>query len=810
MFVRVPKETDLIRLPSHFARLVNVLENGDLVFEIRHRIRQSDIVKRHAQIVRVTVLTRVAPRIDVLHTPGQVGLTAKLAVRNILTFIPSIRNAIRNNDTFVVATRYVDNTSKLDTQLIADLKRIENPRDIAALYKPKLMLRSVRELNSQNDAKPYLQVNKLHSEAQETTSFSHLAQQGIMKHGFDPSHVARIVDSEILTPRESLTGVFLKSTMLNQWESKSRYFKKLTRPPAASPVNTEDVTEESSVMVIESVFSDEVEIVSQITLPIHKLSDAHNNFKPAFFKFELLNQSQVTIQTVQENVDILQHIEAFYAPRVAPIVEFARFETGGKANIQIKQMDPRAIAVRVYRKDFTYVSNNANNYQLVTEHDIEYGAGFETISVDVSQSYSTIYRVIPVGKNGTMGSEFTNIVINPTKVPRRRTYVSLTTRVVNNGVSIDVTDVPFDVVSFIIMRRDDTIRGAFEVIGDDVIQVSTANATQTYSVIDTNLKQNHVYEYICRMIYRNGSTFDAGRAFIEYERLVENLVDTRIENVISELNIDNFNVTFKIKSILNESNIDAIKKLLERQGLSDFFTADIHLEREKLQKLIAHQVYRVNLTEGIKENFGIFTDEEFSDSRLRLINSVAPLKSGNTYRYEVIALLRASETMFDDFVKTSVDSTTKKSYTWKPSKFLHPITLRNGNITSPQTLTEKYPQEQFGFGSVGNIATAEVTFSKDLVFVTNANAEMFDTKTIVVRWAITGNSDQVDHFIIMKETQGQRTIVGKSHAVNDTSTFRFLHLLSTADIGEIEYIVTPVFDTYDVGAETKTNKVVIE
>ena len=811
MFVKLPKVSDLIRIPAHFVRLVDVHENGDLKFEVRHQIRQSDIVKRGAQIVRVTVSSRITPKIDVLHSPGQVGYSSAHAVRNILTLIPSTRSAIRNNNLFLIATRFVDNTSKLDTNLIADLKRIENPRNVAGLYKQKLMLKSGKELSAKNDIKPILQVNRDISEETDSSSFRNLAQRGIMKDGFDPSHISKIVDSEILTPRESVSGVFLKSHMMNAWETKAKYFKKFTHAQIEVPRHTSDIDENENVLVIETVFSDDVEIVSQITLPIDRLTDSSNNWKTTFFKFELL-QNGLAIQTIQENVDILHHIEAFYTPKVAPIVEFARFETTGRANIQVRQMDPHAISVRVYKKDFFYNSSSFQGYQLVAEHDVAFGAGFETIPVEISQSYTSIFRVVPVGKNGTVGAEFTNIVVNPVKIFKRRTYVSISTRVVNNGVSVDITDLPHDVESFVIMRRDATIRETFKAIGDEVVFVKTENSSQSYSVIDTSLKQNYVYEYTCRLIYRNGHTFDAGRAFITYEQLVENLVDTRFENVSSEVSVDNLNVTFKMKTILNESNVDSIKKLLERQGLKDLFAADLLLERDKLQSLIAHQVYRVNLTEGIKESFGIITSEDFSDNALRLINSVAALKPGNTYRYEVIALLRTPETMFEEFVKTSVDKTTKKPYSFKPSKFLHPVTLKNGNITSPQSLIEHYSQEQFSFGSVGNLATTEVSFANSLVSVTNANAEKFDPKTIAITWAINGMASQIDHFIIMKEYLGQRHVIGKSHALETvgTSTFRFLHALSTSDIGEPVYIITPVFDTYDVGHEVKTNKVVIE
>lgn len=810
MFVKVSQESDLIRLPSQFARIVDVLENGDVIFEVRYNVRQSDIVRRSAQLVRVTASIRTLTQPSVIQMPGQAQPSNSQIVRNILTHHASIRNTIRNHAiNNVVATKLVDNMSKLDFELIADLKKNENPRNVAGLYKPRLVLRSVNELNTQNDVKPILQVNRSPDDDDETTPIKHLIQKSILEHGFDPSHASNIVDDRVLTPRESVKGIFLKSTQMNDWNVTTRFFRKMTKPVKFVANETSVSSHDTNVLSLETTFTDDVTITSEITLPSDKIKDANGNFRPLFFSFDLLNSGGISTQTLREPVDVLKYLEAFYTPRTPPIVKFAKFDATGRANIQIKQTDSRATAVRVYRKDFSYTNNDPGVYQLVSEQEIACDGSFQNVSVEASPSFTTIYRVISVGKNEALSPEFTNVVVNPTKIIKRRTYVAMTSRVVTNGVNIDVTDVPLDVVSFLIYRKDRTVRGKFEAVGNEVIQVTPENETAVYTVTDTSVKKYHVYEYICRLYYKNGTTFDAGRVFIDYEPLVENLVDTKIEDIKVSYDIDNYNVTFKLTTVVNESDADSIKALLERQGLRELFDDDLLKERDKLQKLIAHQVYRVDLTDGTKENFGVITDEFFSDVRFRLINSVRPLQAGHAYRYEVVALLRAPETMFDEFVKTAVDATTKKKYTFKPSKFLHPITLKFGNITSSQTLSEHYPQAQLSFGSVGNIATAEVSFATDVVTVTNVSADAFDSTTHLIKWSIVGDPRQIDHFVVMKEFLGQRHIIGKCHAVNETTSFRFFYQLTDADLGEIEYIITPILDNYSVGSEFRTNRVTI-
>lgn len=808
MFVKVSREIDLIRLPAQFARIVDVLDNNDIIIEVKHSVKQSDIVKRNAKLVRVSVVTKTMTPLSILQLPGQSKPSTDQVVRNILNQIPTLRSNIRNFESAVVAKKMTDNMSKLDFELIGALQKNDNPKNVAALYKPQVMLRSVADLNTQNDIKPILQVNRT-SVSSNAVPIKQLAQNAILRHGFDPSFVANIVDEEVLTPREAVSGMFLKSTRLNVNESSSKYYKEITSPQKIIPANTSNIPYETNVLSMETVFVDDVIVKTKLVLPYDKLKDSSGNFKQTFIAFDLLNEGGICVQTIQESIDVLKYLEAFYTPRKAPIVKFARFETSGKANIQIKQQDKRAVSVKIYRKDFSYVNNDPTTYQLVTQHEIPCDGSFETIPIDVSPSFTNIFRVVSVGKNDAMSPEFTNIVVNPTKTIRRRTHVSMTSRIVENGVNIDVSDVPFDVVSIAVLRKDRTVRGKFEFIGDEIVQVTPENQTVVYTITDTTVKKSHVYEYICRLFFKNGSAVDAGVEFVDYQPLVQNFVDTRIENLEVSRAIDNLDVSFKISTVVNETNADSIKSLLEKQGLYDLFEQDVLKERDKLQKLIAHQIHRVDLTDGTKENFGIITGEKFSDSQFRLINAVRPLQLGHAYRYEVSALLRSPETMFEDYVKTSIDESTKKSFSFKPSKFLHPITLRLGNLATPQTLQEHYSQSQLSFGNVGNVVKTEVSFTDNIINIIDASADAFDSGTHLVKWAISGDPQKVDHFLIMKEFLNQRSVVGKCHAVNETTSFRFFYELTSADMGEVEYIIIPVFDNYDVGTEIKTNKVVI-
>ena len=309
MFVKVSQESDLIRLPSQFARIVDVLENGDVIFEVRYNVRQSDIVHRSAQLVRVTASIRTLTQPSVIQMPGQAQPSNSQIVRNILTHHASIRNTIRNHAiNNVVATKLVDNMSKLDFELIADLKKNENPRNVAGLYKPRLVLRSVNELNTQNDVKPILQVNRSPDDDDETTPIKHLIQKSILEHGFDPSHASNIVDDRVLTPRESVKGIFLKSTQMNDWNVTTRFFRKMTKPVKFVANETSVSSHDTNVLSLETTFTDDVTITSEITLPSDKIKDANGNyslFLPVFSeirddKFEADSMEKILKETIKK------------------------------------------------------------------------------------------------------------------------------------------------------------------------------------------------------------------------------------------------------------------------------------------------------------------------------------------------------------------------------------------------------------------------------------------------------------------------------------------------------------------------------
>ena len=812
MFVNLPQSNGYISIPDNFFTIVDIDSSENITFEVDYKIRQSDVIQRDALSVRISAITRQLNNSASISNRIK-SLTSTDLIRNLLNMTANARAVIKNNELSVVAVKVSDNTKVINNEIIGSVLQKRPLDEIQTFVKRKLVLKSTDDLKQANDPQSVLQVNLSDIEEKEQLSIKYLIQNSILN-GIDPSTVYEIRD-QILTSHESVNGTWSNTAKYYfqniSNEDIAKYFRIVTTPTTKiNTVSTQNISENKNILTYETVVSDESKISTTMTLLSELIKEKSGIYKQLFIKFELLNSSGVVIQTVQKEINLLKHIEIFNTPRRAPNVNFAKLESATKANLLIKQQDKTAKTVRVYRKNFSYILNDNSGYKFVSEYPIGKETGVLTIPVEIASQNSTIYRVIPVGPHGVVSSEFTNVVIPPKIANNRLSFVSLTAKIVENGISIEIREIPTGVVAFQILRKDKTLfEKSFSIVGSETIQVNQLDSSITYAVSDTNVKKEHCYEYQCKLIFRNGDSVISGYTILEYFPFQDNVIETKIENLQIVYETNNLDVKFKISSVINETDLDVVKTLLEKQNLLNFFSDEILNGREKLQNLIAFQVFRVNLTSGQREDFGVLTSDEFSDLKFRNLNNVQPLRVSNKYRYEVIALLRSPETMIENYVKSTKDPTTQKPYVYKPYKFLHPITLTKGNITTPRSLKSHYPKHQMSFGIVGNVVSVDVEFTTETTFIIDATAEEFTKNINVVKWRINGSSYDVDHFLISIESTGQRKIIGKAHAFFDVKNFHFIHEVSQQDIGEVFYVITPVFSNYEIGSEVKTNNVIL-
>ncbi len=817
MFIKAPKQQNIIKIPEYFITLKKITENNDLHFSLIYQIDQSDVVRKSAHKCKITATSRVVKKRDIVIDNNWPQIDNKTVIKNVLSMLSSERASAKNQELFIINSVFVDHTSAVNNQIISPLRSGKPISEIPQLKKSKISVKTIGELNQTNNIYPILQVNPTQIEDDDTSPPTHHTfQLGIINQAIDPTHIYDYED-DILDPQESIQGVYNKfgnrsmSQLPQTQKQLVETFKSITRAyQNPGTITSIPYNDDVKILTLTTELSNQVDIESTLILSSDKILDENGNYKDVYIQFDVLDSNDLTIQTQQEKVDILQHIDVYYMPKLAPIASFSKYETMSTGNIKVRQIDETAKGIRLFRKNLSYASNVIDSYTFINDFPLTSDHGSDNIAVDVSSKNTVIYRLIPIGEHDTLGSEFVNVIVNPSKTNKKFTYVSLAAQIINVGVNIEVRELPPEVVAFRIMRRDTTIyETEFAIIGDDNIKVNLQDSNALYVVVDNSVKNEHVYEYVCKLIYKNGSETQSGNTIIEYVTLTENLVETKIENLEINYDINNLDVKFTLNTTIFDTQLDTIKNLLIKQGIEEHFINDLTLERDKLRQLIAHQVQRINQTIGVRENFGTITTETFSDSTLRGINSVSPLQIGHKYRYEVVTCLRSAETLFENFNKESIDKITNKPYVYSPNKFLHPIALSKGNLTNPITLNSNHTKDQMAFGNVGNLSQIDVSFSENITGIVQSSVEKFDREHLLIKWNVNGNPGNVDHFIIMKEHLGQRKIIGKSHASFERTNFTFVYHQDTFDVGELFFIVQPMYNSYMLGSIAKTNGITL-
>jgi hypothetical protein len=540
-----------------------------------------------------------------------------------------------------------------------------------------------------------------------------------------------------------------------------------------------------------------------------------------YIKMELVNNEDIALEQTLKTVKHGKFVKLLFTPVKAPTVKASQFRKVGQNVLEINQIDPSATSVRIYRKVISSTQQfSLFKYKFAQEIPIR--SRDRTVKfVDFTNNTSRIiYRVVSVGPTGIQGSEFSNVIAAPvrfrnTKKNDRHSFSVLLAKASEAGINIEVSSVTPGPIAVKVVRRDLTLHEkdfdtAIPHIAEGSLTFLLADQNNKETFVDRNVKTGHIYEYCAVLIYADGDEeFSSGCDIIEFLPLSVNTVRTVTTTPQVRNTIEGLDIRFKIKSTINQGELDKVKALLEAQGLDGLFQEQLLNEKDKLQQLIAHKVERINLTTGQREQFATITTEEFSDAENQEISGVSPIQSGHRYSYVVSTLLRAPETMFDEFEKKKMDSVLNKEYTFRPAKFLHPFTLKKGDIVTPASLKSNHAKGAFEFGNIGNVHIVTVSLEEILPEISNAKVRKVGDRKNLVSWRIRGDKSVIDHFVIVQRRMRMEDIVGKAHAITDSDIIEFVDLLDEDETGEMTYKVVPVFNSYRRGSAATTNRIVV-
>jgi hypothetical protein len=791
MYFKRQKTKRLLNIGQYYANLLNVNAAGDHVYELTYDISVGDAFKHNGLQVVVSVYSRILPKVTLVTSATDSGKTSSAAVVDFAREqMNRVKSQKREQNKLLITSVNSDITAHIDNSLVQSLKN----GSYVAPKKQKTTILSQTEFQNKNEDVLSFTLRKDGSFSDVDVNRRRLNFELLAK-ASDPS---KIVDlSHVSIPAiDSLRGTITKSRITLSKETPDVLLQ--------TSYLTGSLTETRQYVTKIETDDDRVSIPVTVTLPADKL----RGLNLVHVRFELKNtQTSEVLESIDKQLAFSEHLRLYYTPRKPPVVGLTSTYRG-TANIEIKQVDPQGSYVKIFRKQIGRSTTVYPDYSLLQTLELSPGKS-AFVNIEAPEGILNIFRFISVGKLGTYGSDYRNLILK-TDNTRQRNQIMLSLLPDDTGVQVVLSDYGTNIVSLQIQVRDLTIfESTYRNVGQP-INVSSGDEEQSIvSYTDQSVYDGHTYEYVVKLINRNGIIENSPPTVVNYVKTQPGKIVTTIEDVVVTSG-DKPDVTFKLRSEVIDQNVQLIKNVLDRADLLKYFEGDVSRERAFLNDLLTHSITRTNLKTGQKEDFGIITGDTFIDSAYRDKNSVMPLQLGQKYRYEICALLRSPETLFETLQKQDVDPVTKKKYTFKPSKFLHPMTLRRGVLSSTQGLKLRFGLDELLYGNFGLTKTLDVSFDDQRARPVSLTAARFDRDLVTLNWSIAGAVDQIDHFLIFKEIEGVRTLLSKVHSDFVDDSCAFLHDLQVRDIGEIKYLIMPVYNDYSVGTYVVSNSVVVE
>lgn len=817
MYYRIERRNNLLQISENYASLVKEHSDGSLTFEFRYNVSQSAVILKKAVTVDVSIITRTMKKRSIVPADQVGNINPKVVINNILSDFSAAKSVQKSAGNFVIASQKSDISSKINNDAIGDLQRGISPKNVQQLYKSNLKQVSAGSLREANEVKPLLSVQdlkvddvdeKMLMSSQENTK--KLSHDLILRRGIDPSIISTITP-KLTHAEDSFKGTLRKSTSSEQDTGTLMRLHDhviLNNTIPNTTFSSSDISDQKLISVVVNEAVDNIDMVVLVTFLPPKQDKKTKNTSDVFVKFQLLDPNTgSSIDTVTKQLDISRHVNLFRTPTISPVVKQARSDNASRANIEIRQVSESANEVRVYKKNLYTSDIHIDDYKLIGVYPCTYSKP-AFVQVDLPINSAAIYRVIP-SSSGILGNCFSSIVLKPKKYTPVRA-LALTSKIVDAGILVEARKLPPDVISIQILQRNLTIHEKeFTPVGTPILIDDVARSSDHLSYVFEKANHGYIYEFAVKLYHSDGVQVVTATEIIEYiaatpGKVVVNILDVSVSH-------DKIpNVIFSVDVAQTENNLDIIKAILETQGNKSYFETDIEKQRSQLKSLLAYSVQRIDLSTGDRENMGTLTTSNFSDIDVGKISGVQNLKYGHAYRYVVTAVARNTETTFDSFVKITKDPFTKKTYQFSPAKFLHPMALSRGVLNTPAGIKSLYSKSTMDHGVLGSSAELEIKFDASGIQIIEAVVSRFDYYHNVITWKYQGDASSVDHFIIMKEINGSKVVLGTAHNSFTHGTASWLHLLSQRDNGEIKYVITPVLSDFNHGSSKYTNSFLVE
>ncbi|MFA6049715.1 MAG: hypothetical protein WC761_00690 [Candidatus Paceibacterota bacterium] len=807
------KQSSIVVIPSNFATLEEIVDNK-FRYKVRYLADPALAIQEKAITVKIHVskqsyIKKVQPIFSVINSSN---IIFNLLKKNALQ-----KDIARSAVSQYILTYISDISSKIPNNTTLRLSLARFGQNIPIRFSKILSPKPVSDLTDQNVNMPVMDtnLNKVSEKLLNDQQIKQASMSMLYISKIDPASLVNKKTNVIRSAQRAMDGVNTKPTFLQTQTSKNNSLgSALISSLLNNNINTSQIELQGNefLNVFEHKEQTLVEVTEFIDIPVNSLSEGE-----FYFIFELINNKGLSIQINSNLVNHSRNLLFLRIPTEIPEIKVLPVNNPGKVSFTITQKDRNAIGVNIYRREIKPGQNNINSeYIYVGKTDIAFGQPAQKVEDLVASMHSISYRFVPFADESVQSSIFATALVNfkrknmapGAKFQRRQSFVSLSHEVKATGVTISIKDIPSGPIALKLLKRNLSIHQKnFDVVTGDLFLLD-GKSNAPLSIDDGNVKQGRIYEYQVALIYKDGDQeIGSNNLVVNYNPVVSNIVTTTVLNPEVVQQSAGFDVTFTVQYNILNQNAELVKKFITEQNLLNEFQTDITDNKSELTKLFAYSVVRNNLTSGEVESFGIIDSLNFSDRRYGIPKNVRPLDPGSEYRYVVTTYFRNPETLFPTLERTI--ETTNGSYTFKPYKWRQPITLKEGNLVTANSLKRNHAQSQFAQGELADIQNVNISLASLLPSLGEGQASQVREKANLIQWKVNGNVTKIDHFIVMLESLGIRTIVGCAHNISNSNYFEFLDVLSNGERGALTYFVVPVYYDYSRGTELKTNVIVI-
>lgn len=812
--VKIKRPLGIIQFPENFSFLEYITPTG-FNYRIRYLVDPTKIGSNKSFLVRISV-----SQTPFIRKEAQIldQTDPKKILNNILLKSSIQKDLLRSAARDMLLTFNSDITSRIPNDITKKISNARPGEPISIKSIRTIVPKTVQELNRLNANTPIFETNLAErnvndGDITDNQKFKLSAMNLLHISNIDPGSLTGQRTNTIIPASISTTGVKPNRVFSSKNLFKTNINAKTLISGFLQPKNISTQFElnlDDYINVSEQQEQTIIAIDEKFNIPNLVIPDGE-----FYFILELLNDKGLVLQTLSGLVNHAHNIRLLKKPTQRPIVKILPINKNGKVVFEIKQTDPHASSVNIYRKETKLsVPSTDAAFTYVGKVELQYGQSGRVEDL-VSSINPITYRFIPVSDEDNQGSIFTSLVAvfsNNTakkiKHNNKPNFVSMISDVKERSIEIQINNFPSEIIAVELLRKDLTIKQKTFVRVKDSIFLLNATGNTSVVIDDIDIKPNRIYEYQVLLHYKNGSIdFSSSNIIVEFNPIINNVLTLDLNDAKITTEGSTYDVTFNIVSSQIKDNADLLKEYIQSQNLLTEFQSNLVLNKENIKKLFATEVTRTNLTTGEVENFGIFSEQIFSDKKIGQQKNVKPVLPGFEYKYTVTVYLRSPETLFPALEKTTITRT--RSSVFKPYKWLHPVTLKVGNIVNNNSLKRNHTKNQFSFGDVVETKSITVSLADLLPSLIEGKATQILGRAVLVQWRVKGNVDKIDHFVIILESIGMRTIVGAAHNISNSNYFEFIDLLTNRESGALKYYIVPVYYDYTKGTELKTNQVII-